>query len=288
MLDARKEKLEEKLGLSEGHGGLVVYHEYRGSAPSPHRHDELEVNLVVRGSATYLLGDRRYDLGEGTLTWLFPDQDHVLVRQSEGFSMWWAVFGTELLRRSCATPETAGLLDRNPMGHLCRRLDGRRARRIGELFDEIQVASFAGEEALHGVGLSYLLLSCWEAYRASEDAVEGLDVHPAVERAARILRDEPGADDLTQLARRAGLSPSRLSRLFKQQTGLSVSQFRNQGRLERFLELYGRGRRVGALEAALEAGFGSYAQFYRVFKRATGDSLEEYRRKLDRAPGYDP
>jgi hypothetical protein len=70
VLDVRK----EELGLPAGREGLVVYHEHRGTAPSPHRHDELEVNLVVRGLATYLLGDRRYDLGEGTLAWLFTER----------------------------------------------------------------------------------------------------------------------------------------------------------------------------------------------------------------------
>ncbi len=113
-------------------------------------------------------------------------------------------------------------------------------------------------------------------------------MHPAVERAARILRDEPGRDDLRQLARRAGLSSPKLSRVFKEQIGLSISQFRNRRRLERFLKLYGRGRRVGAMEAALEAGFGSYAQFYRVFKRAMGGYLNEYRRLLGRVSEQHP
>lgn len=276
MLNAKK----EKLALPTDRRGLVVHHKYRGVTPSPHRHDELEVNLVVRGSATYLLGDRRYDLGEGTLAWLFPDQDHVLVSQSDGFVMWWAVFSTGLLHHACATPETTDLLDRNPVGHLCRRLDVRRVQRIVGLFSAVEETGSTDESDLYDAGLAYLLLSCWEAYRASEDAVEGLDIHQAVERAARILSNETYTGSLTQLARRSGLSPSRLSRLFKEQVGLTISQFRNKKRLERFLEIYGRGRRVGALEAALDAGFGSYAQFHRVFKRATGGSLEDYRRTL--------
>lgn len=130
MLDAKK----EKLSLPADRKGMVVYQEHRRTAPSPHRHDELEVNLVVRGSATYLLGDRRYDLGEGTLAWLFPEQDHVLVDRSAGFAMWWAVFSTGLLQRWCTPPETMGLLDRDPMGNLSRRLDSRRVRRIKRLF----------------------------------------------------------------------------------------------------------------------------------------------------------
>jgi AraC-like DNA-binding protein len=156
------------------------------------------------------------------------------------------------------------------------------------LFADIQEASSASESALNSAGLAYLLLSSWEAFRTSEGAVEGHDVHPAVEKAARILRDETYAGDLTRLACAVGLSPSRLSRLFKKQVGLSVSQFRNESRLERFLEIYGRGRRVGALEAALEAGFGSYSQFYRVFRLAIGENPNEYRRKLDGAQSIAP
>jgi AraC-like DNA-binding protein len=282
VLNAKKEQLD----LPAGREGKVVYHEYQGVALSPHRHEQLEVNLVVRGSATYLLGDRRYDLGEGTLTWLYPEQDHVLARQSEGFAMWWAVFGTGLLRRSCVTPEAVGLLERNPTGRHCRRLDAQRATRIEGLFAQIEQAGSTGEGGLYDAGLAYLLLSSWEAFRASEDSLEGLELHPAVERTAVILRGETGVQNLPQLARTAGLSPSRLSRLFKEQVGLSISQFRNERRLERFLELYGRGRRVGTLEAALESGFSSYAQFHRVFRRAMGASPEEYRRKQDRSSEY--
>ena len=38
------------------------------------------------------------------------------------------------------------------------------------------------------------------------------------------------------------------------------------------MTLYGNGRRTTALAAALDAGFGSYAQFYRVFREQAGRS----------------
>jgi AraC-like DNA-binding protein len=87
-----------------------------------------------------------------------------------------------------------------------------------------------------------------------------------------MLRVDPAAGDLATLARAASLSPSHLSRIFKEQTGVSIGRFRNQQRLQRFLELYGRGRRTTALAAALDAGFGSYAQFHRVFRDHTARS----------------
>jgi AraC-like DNA-binding protein len=56
-----------------------------------------------------------------------------------------------------------------------------------------------------------------------------------------------------------------------------MSRFRNQQRLRRFVVFYGNGRRTTALAAALEAGFGSYAQFYRVFREETGRNPSELR-----------
>jgi transcriptional regulator GlxA family with amidase domain len=40
------------------------------------------------------------------------------------------------------------------------------------------------------------------------------------------------------------------------------------------------GQRMTMITAALEAGFGSYPQFYRVFTRLTGQSPNTYRRRL--------
>jgi AraC-like DNA-binding protein len=104
-------------------------------------------------------------------------------------------------------------------------------------------------------------------------------VHPAVEKAARLIRHESNLLSLDELAARAGLSAHRLSRLFKQQTGVAMVDFRNRQRVEKYLQIYGTGQRRTMLDAALEAGFGSYAQFHRVFKRVTGRSPGEQRRK---------
>ena len=51
---------------------------------------------------------------------------------------------------------------------------------------------------------------------------------------------------------------------------ITLVDFRNRQRVERFLEIYGAGRRRTMLDAALTAGFGSYTQFHRIFKRVTG------------------
>ncbi|HEX2913767.1 MAG TPA: helix-turn-helix domain-containing protein [Chloroflexia bacterium] len=79
-----------------------------------------------------------------------------------------------------------------------------------------------------------------------------------------------------KLAQQVGLSPSRLSHLFKEQTGLSLIEFQNNQCLQRFLELYQFNQSNSLLQAAFQAGFGSYPQFYRIFRRHVGSSPAQY------------
>ena len=205
------------------------------------------------------------------LTWLFPGQDHVLVEESSDHELWWAVFRPALVAQIATSRHARPLLEADPFGQFSRRLDSGRLRRLGALFHEVQDAE-AVDDVLVNTGLAYLLSFAWRAFLDSDDVVEGVDLHPAVETVARILRADPDAGDLAALARAGHLSSSHLSRTFKEQIGVSISRFRNQQRLQRFLGLYGRGQRTTALAAAHEAGFGSYAQFYRVFREQTGRS----------------
>ena len=270
--------MAEDLGLRTGLEGRVVRHAGGDVRARRHRHAELEIDLVVRGSASYLVGDRRYELTPGTLTWLFPGQDHVLVDQSADHELWWAVFRPAFVARTATTPQTQPLLEQDPAGRFSRRLEPGRAGRLDALFGEVRAAE-ARDDALANAGLAYLLISAWRAFLESDDVVEGVDLHPAVDTVVRLLRANSRAGDLAALARAAGLSPSHLSRVFKAQTGVSIGRFRNQQRLQRFLLLYGRGRRMTALAAALEAGFGSYAQFHRVFRQETGRSPSAFARE---------
>jgi AraC-like DNA-binding protein len=93
---------------------------------------------------------------------------------------------------------------------------------------------------------------------------------------AAVLRELEDAPTLSgsKLARKHGVSVSRLARAFKHEMGVSIVEHRNRLRLQRFFQLVDSGQRL--LPAALEAGFGSYAQFHRVFKSHHRRSPAEY------------
>lgn len=255
--------------------GNVWRYSNLASANRRHTHAELELNLVTRGLGTYLLGNRRYQIRRGDLLWLFPAQEHVLIEQTADFQMWIAVFKRRAVKRVATDPSARALLSRNLERESCRRLTEYELGRLEELFAEL--AGSPGQTGLLNAGLGYVLLHAWRCFQSAAD-VPVRDVHPAVERAATLLRDNPATLSLDGLARRAGLSSMRLSRLFKEQMGFAMVDFRNRLRLERFMEIYGTGQRKTMLAAALEAGFGSYPQFHRVFKRVVGCAPGRYRR----------
>jgi AraC-like DNA-binding protein len=270
--------MKESLALPPGCGGAVWH--YVGNhflRRRPHRHDELELNLVISGSARYLVGERRYDLARGTLIVLFPEQDHVLLEESADYAMWIVVISPALLRRACQDKHARKLLMGDPGEVFMRPLSAAHASRLGALFNEVAAAQTDADRC--NAGLAYAVLSAWAAYHSADAAPLGIDVHPAVDQAARALRDESEAENMEALAERCGLSRSRLSRLFKQQAGLSLVEYRQRQCLRRFLDLYGSGHRLNLLDASLQAGFGSYAQFHRVFKRLMRQSPGHYRRQ---------
>ena len=239
-----------------------------------HHHAELELNLVIRGSGTYLLGNRKYQIRPGDLLWLFPAQEHVLINYSRDFEMWIAVFKHKLVKRTAVAPAERALALAEPVETCCRRVAQQDLRRMEDLFAEL--AEVRDQPSLLNAGLSYALLHAWRSFeRAAEVPV--CDIHPAVERAARLIQDSSTTIPLNELAYHAGLSAARLSRLFKEQTGFAMVDFRNRLKVQRYLEIYRTGQRLTMLDAALEAGFGSYPQFHRVFKDVLGCSPAKYR-----------
>ncbi len=61
-----------------------------------------------------------------------------------------------------------------------------------------------------------------------------------------------------------------LCHMFKQQTGLTVNQYITYKRILLVRELYAKG--ISLTEASVEAGFGNYSNFYKMYCRETGRS----------------
>jgi AraC-like DNA-binding protein len=102
-------------------------------------------------------------------------------------------------------------------------------------------------------------------------------LEPKVIQATRLLAEDPSLGG-KEIAAQLDISLSRLARVFKSTMGVSLVEYRNRLRLKRFGVLVDSGG-DNLLEAALAAGFGSYAQFHRVFRALRGTTPREYVRR---------
>ncbi|GAB4455613.1 MAG: hypothetical protein OHK0029_12080 [Armatimonadaceae bacterium] len=226
---------EETLRFSPGHAGFVVFSEARRNHPM-HRHAELEFNLVVRGTARYLLEDRRYDLRPGCLVWLFPAQDHVLVDRSPDYAQWIVVFRPELVQQCCRAGNYDILRSRSPVGYFCRTIARAESERLEWLLRETRDVP-APDSDRFNAGLGFLLLTAWNCFITATDTADSTGLlSPAVERAVRFVREHATEDhSASEIAHACGLSAGYLPRLFRQQTGMSLIEYRNRERVKRFL-----------------------------------------------------
>jgi len=85
-----------------------------------------------------------------------------------------------------------------------------------------------------------------------------------------LLADPGNADSLEQWAASVGASTRTIARLFRQELGMSFSQWRQQAVLARAIPLLTRGRPLSQI--AHELGYQSQSAFSAMFRRAFGES----------------
>jgi AraC-like DNA-binding protein len=249
-----------------------------------HYHDELELKLVLCGRAMYEIGSCRIVLEPGSELWLAPGQDHTLIELSDDFAMWVASFRQDAVHHA-EQDSGVRILDRPSTWGACV-LPPARLHQLSALCSELVFHEEPREANPASRRLLLHALATWQEHDRARPAADelpssrGCDVHPAVARATALLRGPGGDLTLEYLARRCWLSGPRLSRLFKQQMGLSLVQYRNHYRVQRFIAQFGYGERKTMLEVALEVGFGSYPQFHRAFWQVTGYAPSEHLRRV--------
>lgn len=238
-----------------------------------HCHACPELNLLMSGTLQYRVAGlaRELTAQAGQLVVLPPGVDHELVRTSHDVALWVVEQnGMELpLGPGPARVVTPGAAWRKAFVADVRRLWLRPS-----LTETLQ--------------LQDRLKLVQKTLRHRPGPPEPQDLHPAVVRAKELCERSLGSElDAAQLARESGLSASRLAHLFADQVGISPLQYRNFAQVQRFIRAY-NGEERNLLRAALAAGFGSYAQFHRVFRQVCGERPAAHFKWLAASDEVDP
>lgn len=256
--------MRERLSILPGHSGIVSRCRNSAGMERPHSHDEYEFNLVTGGSAHYVVDGSRYLIVPGTIIWLFPEQDHLIVDYSNDFRMWVVVFSRSVARETQVLPE----LVPEGQGVFCRRLPQTDTDALYLLCSVVSDRSGAASAFNHG--LSFLCDTAWRYSHAGELQLPVEDLSPLVTAAIRALGETCGNLSLEETAARFNASASWLGRSFVRETGVSFVRYRNQLKLAEFLRLRRSRPHAPLAELALSAGFGSYVQFARVYRGVYG------------------
>jgi methylphosphotriester-DNA--protein-cysteine methyltransferase len=233
-----------------------------------HRHADLEANLVIEGSAAYLVDGARLDLQPGSLLFLHRGEAHMLFDESADFRMWLAVWRPESVAAMVREGVDAATAAERPGATEFRRLAPPAMTRLARLFADVSAAD--GQAAASGQG--YLLWRCRGEFAAAAE-VAAIAANPAVVAAAQSVRVDPG-QPLAAVAAQVGLSPDRLGRLFRAETGIALVDYRTRIRLDRVCAAWNPGAEFLAL--ALDAGFGSYSAFNRAFRKRFGHAPRDF------------
>jgi methylphosphotriester-DNA--protein-cysteine methyltransferase len=247
----------------------------------PHFHGQLECLLILRGSARLHLGAGGETVRARHLCWILPSVPHVMSGFSPDFDMWVMQLDPALVA-ACwraldpgASSTPAGLFERWPI-LLGERLAGRavvelaaeQARRLGELAAGVWGA---GSAAAARPSLRTLLDL---ALRATLPNIDDRRPVSVSQLASCVLLASPMMDR-PALAAELGVSQGFLSRRFQREMGVTLVEHRTRTRIAHFLAL-AQSTGSNLLNAALDAGFGSYSQFHRAFSRVSGSRPRDY------------
>lgn len=234
------------------------YSEPIGGRRPRHFHAEPEINLVVRGSAIFGIGQKTVTVSAGELVAFPSAQDHVLLGSSPDLYLYAigldSKFSAQVLAKEPSQPFHVSLA-----GSELRPVLGRAA----DIVERCEAGQLGAElwQRIH-----------WLARRANPRSVQA--THVLTRRTLQLLGE--GRDlALTHLAKSLRAPPTEVSRRFHHDMGITLVRYRMRLKLLNFIRLVDS-RQAELMAAAMSAGFGSYSQCHRAFRTELGCSPREF------------
>lgn len=250
-----------------------------------HVHDCFEILYLFSGERCFFINDRTFKMKEGDLILISPNVLHKAISDEspdcEGILLY---FQEWFLAPNHPIRETLKSLFANETIPINLPINERSL--IEELFlkmlQEDRLKNDGYQLALQGLLLQFLVILGRHVKDSSVTSFEHPSpMHEKVSEIAQFInRNYPEPLSLTSLAGRFFISPSYLSKVFKETTNFTFVEYLNNVRVKEAKRLLLESRKKVVVIAA-EVGFGSVTHFGRVFKEITGNPPLFYRKFKD-------
>lgn len=247
---------------------------------TPHSHDFYELYFFIGGHASYIVESKKYTLRHGDILLVPPGELHQLdMADSAQFYERIVLWITPQYLRALSTAHT----DLTECFRLCAEKraymirDVSLSASVGVWLDEAFARSSAaryGDDLRAEILLKNIFLELCRytrSHRTAESGVSHEAVTQAVDYIAAHLTEELS---LRTLADRLYLNPQYLSRLFREQTKVTVHQYILKKRLTLARSLIEQDLPI--TQVCRRSGFNDYTNFFRAFRKEYGMTPKQY------------
>lgn len=257
----------------------------RGYLVSPHWHDHLEFLKIVEGRVLVTLDNETFTAGPNDIIYVNSRQVHA-VTADDGPSrvkgmIFDRMFVTNLLE-GFETRQLYSLFVRdNRVPNPIRPTDPLWSSLVREL--DLADEEYRRKEICYEMTIKsciYRMLSTLMRHMARQmPALEknDLSLRPALEMIEERFADRLSLEEVSRLS---GRSPSHFSRMFKEATGMTFTDYLNTTRVTMAKQMLSSGQWT-ITEIAEKTGFCNVHYFGKVFKEATGSSPLQFKKQCE-------
>jgi len=268
---------------STGCGFSLIKKSHAITNPVRHFHPWWEILYIESGERTFFYANRTLHITAGTFLCIAPGILHRAVNpEGEVCRLYNVYFADDNLPLKEEDPRFSTLLEVLQSMQPCTSLLPEAQSEITGLFAKMGGEMLLKEKGWENMAWAYLAEILVNVNRQKERA--GVVVQPTPEMSEHIASVIDYLNvhycqplSLAGVAQRFKLSPSHLSRSFKEATHFGFVEYLNSLRIAKACRLLSD-EKLSVLEIAMQCGFGSLTQFGRCFRSLTGTNPLKYRK----------
>lgn len=258
-----------------------------------HKHKFIEIVYVVSGRAKHIIGESEYAVKRGDVSIINPDEAHAFAPEkevsSEPFVAYDLMFTPDFVDNSCLSDDGFTTLGKSFLFYSLFPDSGDFKEKfnlitdcgyeLGSVFEKIYdeyKAKRSGYVNLIRLYIAEIVIRLSRKIEAADSKLTSSQKQIVMEIINYIEKNYSIKIHSDEIAAKLFFNKNYISRLFKQETGLSIHEFVRKIRMKEAIKRLEKTDDIIS-DIALDCGFNDMKSFYQMFKNFTGCTPKVYR-----------